>query len=531
MSEPNRDRDLLLSLWREASQHIDIAACIEQLVPLLSKHIPADAVVVRRLDVEALALETVAAVRIRGISLPPSQRTDLVTAELDVLSAWIRRGELMHANAGEMESRHPALLPAGALGDVIAIPLQGSNGVLGVLLLIAHAPRRFAPDVERTAASLREPLSATLANDWRAREMQVQRAAAEADRQALLSRLGRRAISEEIVGAESGLHGAMDRVERVARLDVPVLILGETGSGKEVLARAIHARSRRSEAPFIRVNCGAIPIGLIDSELFGHERGSFTGAIGERKGWFERADKGTLFLDEIGELPLDAQVRLLRVLQDGTLERVGGHRPISVDVRIVAATHRNLRSMIANGQFREDLWYRIAVFGIDIPPLRERLDDIPDLARHFAIRAATRFGRPAIAPTAEDLALLVRYPWPGNVRELGAVLERAVILGDGRRLEVARALGPIPSSGSPAAAQSQLAAPTGERFLTLDEASARHIRLALDRTRGRIEGRNGAAALLGVNPHTLRGRMRRLRIEWHRFRDASVDEPGLQRRA
>jgi hydrogenase-4 transcriptional activator len=322
-------------------------------------------------------------------------------------------------------------------------------------------------------------------------------------------------LTDPIIGAEAGLAPVMDRVGLVAALDVPVLVLGETGSGKEVVARAIHTRSRRAAGPFLRVNCGAIPPGLIDSELFGHERGSFTGALAERRGWFERADRGTLFLDEIGELPLEAQVRLLRVLQDHTLERVGGHRPVSVDVRIVAATHRDLRGLIEEGRFREDLWYRIAVFPIDLPPLRDHVEDVPALANHFALRAAARFGMPPRIPSSDDLDLLVAYPWPGNVRELIAVIERAVILGNGERLEVAKALG-----AAPPASAGVRPAPSGadEPLATLDQAIARHIETALARTRGRIEGRGGAAALLGVNPHTLRARMRKLGLDWRRFR-------------
>src|SRR5690606_31820875 len=299
-----------------------------------------------------------------------------------------------------------------------------------------------------------------------------------------------------------------------------------------------------------RVNCGAITHGLIDSELFGHERGSFTGAEGQRKGWFERADGGTLFLDEIGELPLPAQVRLLRILQDGTFERVGGQRPLTVDVRIIAATHRDLQAMVADGRFREDLWYRIAVFPIAVPPLRERPEDIPALATHFALRAATRFGTPPRIPTPEDMELLVSYSWPGNVRELAAVIERAVILGDGRTLDVATALGAggpraarpapageagPPASGAPAApaATPVAVAPAGaparaaaasQPFPSLDEAMRAHIEAALVRTRGRIEGSRGAAALLRINPHTLRARMRKLGIDWARYR--LDDGPG-----
>jgi transcriptional regulator with GAF, ATPase, and Fis domain len=306
--------------------------------------------------------------------------------------------------------------------------------------------------------------------------------------------------------------------------------LGETGTGKEVVSRAIHNRSARASGPFIRVNCGAIPAELIDSQLFGHEKGSFTGAADTRQGWFERADGGTLFLDEIGELPLAAQVRLLRVLQDGFIERVGGQQPIHVDVRIVAATHRDLAAMVSNGTFREDLWYRVNVFPILLPRLRERIEDIPALARHFAQRAALRFGLPPVEPTTADLQALVSYPWPGNIRELSAVIDRAAILGNGERLDVAQALGgtnivhrPAPVATGPTLYEvipDPPPAVTTESpaIVTLAAAMKAHIERALAAARGRIEGRGGAADLLGINPHTLRARMRKLKIDWSRFR-------------
>jgi hydrogenase-4 transcriptional activator len=292
----------------------------------------------------------------------------------------------------------------------------------------------------------------------------------------------------------------------------------------QVIARAIHVRSARVSAPFIRVNCGAIPPGLIDSELFGHEKGSFTGATSTRRGWFERADGGTLFLDEVGELATAAQVRLLGVLQDGTLERVGGERPIKVDVRIVAATHRDLAGMVQNGEFREDLWYRIAVFPIVLPPLRERVQDVAALAEHFAHRAATRFGLRPQTPTPEQIALLSSYHWPGNVRELASVLDRAAILGDGDSLEVAKALGvvaDVPGLARRAASAELARGEAAEEILPLDEAMKRHIERALAVSRGRVEGPQGAATLLGINPHTLRARMRKLGIDWISFRAGS----------
>lgn len=321
----------------------------------------------------------------------------------------------------------------------------------------------------------------------------------------------------DVIGAGTGLREVVARVERVAPTDAPVLLEGETGSGKEVIARMIHARSQRACGPTIRVNCGAIAPELVDSELFGHERGSFTGATAARLGWFERADGGTLFLDEVAELPLAAQVRLLRVLQDGTLERVGSSRSTKVDVRVVTATHRDLRAMCATGTFREDLWYRISVFSVRIPPLRDRMQDVPLLANHFAHRAGVRLtGVPLVPKPAEIEAL---HRWPGNVRELAAVIERAAILGGGRRLEVAVALGDgIHSSSSQVSARPGGSAPSSGPLKTLDDAVREHIERALVLTSGRIEGRGGAADVLGLNPHTLRGKMRKLRVEWSRFR-------------
>jgi transcriptional regulator with GAF, ATPase, and Fis domain len=331
-------------------------------------------------------------------------------------------------------------------------------------------------------------------------------------------RLKRAGLNEAIVGADQGLREVMAAVRQVARSDAPVLILGETGTGKEVVARAVHAHSRRANGPILRVNCGAIPHELIDSELFGHERGSFTGAVGTRKGWFERADGGTLFLDEIGELPLAAQVRLLRVLQDGSFQRVGGERSLNVDVRLVAATNRDLRQAVKAGGFREDLWFRVAVFPIPLPPLRERLQDIPALAAHFCLRAAERLGLPPRMPDAADLALLTAYAWPGNIREFSSVIERAAILGEGRQLEVARALGVSPKFTAPGFAAPAPGLAASSATASLEDVTRMHIEAALRQCRGRVEGPFGAARLLELNPHTLRSKMRKLGIEGKRFK-------------
>jgi len=517
---------VLLDVWREACRHIEIGESTQTIAAMLARHMPIDQVLVRRIDRQRSCLETVAVGATTRGRRALEARTECAKAQMKKLLAWCRRGEVFHRDRGAGQKRGLGMIvPEGLDGDVLAGPLGDPGARCGVLVLVAPAKRAFNARHEALARVLLDPFSVALDNDHQLREMAALREAAEADKRSLLARLGRKKLGDTIVGMESGLHAVMERVELVARSDAPVLIFGETGTGKELLARAIHIRSPRSAGPILRVNCGAIPIELVDSQLFGHEPGAFTGAVQARRGWFERADGGTLFLDEIGELPPAAQVRLLRILQDGWLERVGGQHPIKVDVRIVAATHRDLAAMVAEGRFREDLWYRISVFPILLPPLRERREDIPDLARHFAERAATRFSLPPVMPSPEDINLLASYPWPGNVRELGSVIERAAILGNGEHLDVARALGvatrPLsspPKGNRPKPAPSQ-ALP---EMVSLDTATRRHIESALAMTKGRIEGPYGAALLLKINPHTLRAKMRKLGIDWKRFREKST---------
>jgi transcriptional regulator with GAF, ATPase, and Fis domain len=527
-----RFQHLLLGVWQEACRHIDISRSTANIAPMLVHHMPLQQVFVRRIDKTRRCLDRVAI----GLAEPPQQLPDAKVecspGQLESLLAWCRERKVLRwRDQDTMGTWGPTVLDQ-LDDDVLIGPLGDPVGHCGMLIFLAPQGERYLQEHVELAQQLLEPFSVALDNDLRVREMAALREAAEADNRSLLTRLGRKTLGETIVGADSGLRAVMDRVELVARSDAPVLIFGETGTGKELIARAIHNRSARSSGPFDRVNCGAIPPELIDSQLFGHERGAFTGAVDSRRGWFERADGGTLFLDEIGELPLAAQVRMLRILQDGWMERVGGEKAINVDVRIVAATHRDLATMVAEGHFREDLWYRIAVFPMVLPPLRERREDIASLTLHFAERAATRFGLAKVEPTAEDLSLLMSYSWPGNVRELGAVIDRAAILGDGKRLEVAKSLGIDASMASKAANSRKTVWHNGElhgdpvatnngAVGPLNAAIRRHIEAALHVTRGRIEGRHGAAALLEINPHTLRAKMRKLGIEWSRFRDGS----------
>jgi transcriptional regulator with GAF, ATPase, and Fis domain len=287
-----------------------------------------------------------------------------------------------------------------------------------------------------------------------------------------------------------------------------VLILGETGTGKELIARAIHDRSPRRDRPLVKVNCSAISAGLVESELFGHVRGAFTGAVGSRTGRFEIADGGTLFLDEIGELPLDTQVKLLRVLQEREIEPVGSSKTRKVDVRVIAATNRDLEKDVAAGRFRADLYFRLNVLPIQMPPLREREGDVALLAHFFADRFARELGRRIERIAPEALRRLLGYPWPGNVRELSNVIERAVVLARGPVLEIGPELVP---EASPASAPAPSSAPRGPGE-TLEELERRHIQQTLERASWVVEGARGAAAALGMNASTLRSRMKKLGV-------------------
>ncbi|TAK81361.1 MAG: sigma-54-dependent Fis family transcriptional regulator [Betaproteobacteria bacterium] len=305
-----------------------------------------------------------------------------------------------------------------------------------------------------------------------------------------------------IVGDSPAVRRLLAQVAQVAPTDSTVLIQGETGTGKELVARAIHDASPRRDRPLVKLNCAALPRELVESELFGHEKGAFTGALQQRRGRFELADGGTLFLDEVGELPLEAQAKLLRVLQERELERVGGTCSFKVDVRVIAATNRDLKAEVAAGRFRSDLYYRVNVFPITVPSLRERRDDIPVLIRHFAAKMARKLGRQigGISPAFIDSAKAC--DWPGNIRELENMVERAMIMSRGDMLD-----------GAPVLSASQSAEPVAiPAQATLEEMERAHIRRVLDDTRWVIEGERGAARILGLNPSTLRGRLRKLGI-------------------
>ncbi len=413
---------------------------------------------------------------------------------------------------------HPLLSP---FADVLKNPNTAVMAIgpspkwrqFGGIFIANRGDEKYTEEHVRLFSMLEEPFVIAFVNYMRYREVLRLKDILADDNRYLQEEL-RRETGEEVVGSNYGLKHVMDLARQVAPLSSPVLLLGETGTGKEVIANAIHNLSHRRTGPLIKVNCGAIPESLMDSELFGHDKGAFTGALFQKRGRFERAHMGTIFLDEIGELTPGAQVRLLRVIQEKKIERVGGTEEIPLDIRIIAATHRNLESMMREGRFREDLYFRLRVFPVTIPPLRERLGDIPGFVQYFITKRAREMGLvdiPTLAPGAIDR--LMSYSWPGNVRELQNVVERALILSGGRPLAF-EDLGEAGKKSLPAA--ETFSADNG--MLALEALVMNHIRRALEITGGRIEGAGGAAKLLEINPSTLRTKMRKLNIPFGKKR-------------
>jgi formate hydrogenlyase transcriptional activator len=319
----------------------------------------------------------------------------------------------------------------------------------------------------------------------------------------LREEIDRSSMFEEIVGSSKAIRRLLKEVEKVAPLNSTVLILGQTGTGKELIARALHRRSKRANRPFIRVNCAAIPQSLIASELFGHEKGAFTGAVQRRVGRFEAANGGTLFLDEVGELPMETQIALLRVLQEKEFERVGSNHSVSVDVRVIAATNRDLRAAVAAGSFRADLYYRLNVFPISVPSLRERAEDVPLLVEYFVARFSRESGKSIRHIGKHTMEHLQGYLWPGNIRELQNVVERAVILSETDTLVIEESW---LKNGSAQSSQKR-------GFSALEDSEVEMIEAALAETRGKVSGPAGAAAKLGIPRQTLESKIRRLGID------------------
>ncbi len=437
------------------------------------------------------------------------------------------RGELVFVPDAQRDDRwfDPARVQMTGFRSVLAVPLVDKEAAMGVIGL--ESPR-FTPDSPPAPADLARLRAVAAQAAIGIRNARLYQSVEEErlrlrrllqERRQLRGELGhlRDEVREarsftSIVGDSSALRAVLSQVDVVAPADSTVLIAGETGTGKELIARAIHDGSRRAGSAFVAVNCAALPEALIESELFGHEKGAFTGALSRKPGKFELADRGTLFLDEVGDLPPEAQAKLLRVLQEREVQRVGGMRPVPVNVRLIAATNQDLEALMHAGRFRADLFYRLSVFPIALPPLRDRAEDIPALVDHFARRFADRLRKPPPRITADAMHQLMTYDWPGNVRELQNIVERAVILARGPvigREAIPVRPGPRPV---PAPAENGSRPADGGAILPFSEAERRAILRALELTGWRISGSGGAAQMLGLKPTTLHAKMKKLGI-------------------
>jgi formate hydrogenlyase transcriptional activator len=400
-----------------------------------------------------------------------------------------------------------AFIRARGIRSACAVPLSTPQGVIGTLNLGAYAEDAFSPRQFPLLTRVAGQIAIAVRNAISYERIEELNAQLAREKLYLEDEIRSDHQFDEIIGRSKALTRVLRVIATVAPTDSTVLITGETGSGKELVARAIHQLSARREHAFVKLNCAAIPTGLLESELFGHEKGAFTGAINQRVGRFELANRGTVFLDEVGEIPLELQPKLLRVLQEREFERLGSTRTLRTDARLIAATNRDLAALVDGSQFRQDLFYRLNVFPIAVPPLRERREDIPMLVRHFAQQFARQMKRSIEAIPSETMEVLTRYDWPGNIRELQNLIERAVILSTGPTLDVP--LGAL-NGRSPKAAGSAKSDEGEPR--TLEDADRRHITAALERSNWVIAGPNGAAARLGVKRSTLQFRMRKLGI-------------------
>ena len=510
-----QERDLFWEVTSRICGNLDIEKGLGDCFKYLSQYMPADTLYLHRYEKDLGSMRYIARADAKKgeamdflIALPPEINT--LVLDLEKAHSLGQTPPVLLFNAPQKNPVSKFILEAigEPFSSAMNLQLWLEGQRVGGLLLVAKGDNRFKEHHAKLYANLLVPFTIAMSNMLKHQEILKLKDLLADDNRYLNSEL-RKMWGHEIVGAKFGLKQVMNRAQQVASMDSPVLILGETGTGKDMIAHAIHNSSGRSNGPFVSINCGAIPDSLIDSELFGHEKGAFTGALSQKRGRFERANKGTIFLDEIGELPAAAQVRLLRVLQSREIERVGGVETISLDIRVIAATNRNLEEMVKSRRFREDLWFRLNVFPILVPPLRHRRSDIPSLVQHFIDRKAKEL-KVTTTPTLAEGSLdpLMAYDWPGNVRELENVIERAMILNKDKPLSFDD-LGL--SSVKPNKSATSVPA---EETLELDALIKDHIQRVLQLTGGKIHGPGGAGEVLGVNPGTLRSRMKKLGIDF-----------------
>ncbi|NDV22255.1 sigma-54-dependent Fis family transcriptional regulator [Desulfovibrio sp. JC022] len=505
-----RDHEFQIAANRALLKNPEIRFAFQDCLIVLQNYIPADYISLHLFDEGLGIIETVVDATVD--SSPEINKTTVLTPEArEIASASIEYIDPQQPY--EIIDRLEDSVMAQQLGLDLGTPDSPSlvldlcrDGVyLGSVALTAAPGVLYTHEHGALMALLHDTIACVVSQFLNFREC-IRLRASLADRTSLLQGGLNSTPDHGVVGSDGGLKDAFDSCTQVAPTQAPVLLLGETGTGKEVLAGAIHRLSGQSEGPFVKVNCGGIPATLLESALFGHRKGAFTGAAKDAAGYFERARGGTIFLDEIGELSLEAQTRFLHVLQDGSFERVGGSKPRVADVRVVAATHRNLAELVELGAFRQDLFFRLNVFPITIPPLRLRRSDIPPLTAHFIKKIAGEMSLeilPVLAPGAVDS--LLDYNWPGNVRELENVIERAVITQRG--LPLSFELSNLPG---------QCSIFKEEPDLNFESAVTDILVRALNRSKGRIEGEGGAAEILGLHPRTLQSRLKKMGIPFGR---------------
>ncbi|PYS06482.1 MAG: Fis family transcriptional regulator [Acidobacteria bacterium] len=518
---------LILEVAKAASSDLELAEVLESLIVALKPTSRFDAIAVFVIEGEYVRLHSL---HIERVGRRPGESVESVIARaapsVNLASKAVLKHPLGEHHVSEVaSSRKPyvstdlefqrrfpedeRLLQFG-VRSYISLPLLRRGEMLGAVDFVSFEKRSFDRGEVQLLQDVSEIVSIAVSNALAFEEINALKEQLQAENRLLQDEIVQRSIFEEIVGSSQSLRNVLAAIDRVAPTDSTVLITGQTGTGKELIAHAIHRRSPRSGRALVKVNCAALPSELIASELFGHEKGAFTGALQQRIGRFEAANGGTIFLDEIGELTPEMQIALLRVLQEKEFERVGGNRTIQADVRVIAATNRDLQRHVAEGRFRADLYYRLNVFPIHAPSLKERIDDIPILVDYFISRFATRMGKRIHQIDRRTLETFERYSWPGNIRELQNVIERGVILADGEvfRLEP----GTLPRDS-----QNSSEAPASESSNTREQQKAQ-IEAVLKETRGRIAGPDGAAARLGIPASTLESRIKTLKINKHLFR-------------
>jgi len=496
--------ELVLTINNAIAANLELHPLLRSIAQVLRQTLACDFVVISIPDPDAGQVVALA------LDFPGSRGAFHEGARLPLETSIV--GEVLRNReqrfVSDMAQLDPILRERAAMEGVVEgcfCPLLHHGRALGVMTAGWREPGHFTREIGETLDAVASQVAISLDNAMAYQKISELKDQLAQEKLYLEDEIRGEMNFTEIVGSSPALRRVLKQVETVAPTDSTVLVYGETGTGKELIARAIHDLSSRKSGTFVKLNCAAIPTGLLESELFGHERGAFTGAVAQRVGRFELANRGTIFLDEVGEIPLELQPKLLRVLQEREFERLGSSRTLRSDARLIAATNRDLGAMVEEKAFRADLYYRLNVFPIQVPPLRERTEDIPALVRHFVQQFARQMNRSIDTIPAESMAALRRYSWPGNIRELQNLIERAVILSPGSVLRV-----PVEELKAVASVE---AASNSDTQRTLADADRAHILAVLDETKWVLAGENGAAARLGMNRSTLRFRMKKLGIE------------------